>query len=170
MANKKTSKKSKDQFYDLKLAGIIIGFAFLTYASPSIWNRYDNFPVIAAGETEGGVSPEERPKPEYVVKAFFYQIDAGSSENAFNLMAPETIKYTKKIWKEDFSNIYFVKLRSLELNKEDEDTKTYLVRLDVRLKGSRLKTLWQNGENKRLVTLKLVDNQWKISEIIKPQN
>lgn len=158
-------KALNNNMTELKLATIIVVFAMLGYASPTIWNRYDNTPVIAAEKT-GTELPSPKPKPEYVVKSFFYYLDTENYNKAFSLMKEEVIKYDQKIWEEDFRNIYFIKLRTLDQKEEKEGLKTYFVRLDVRLKGGQLKTNWKNGSNERLVTIELsADNLWEISNI-----
>lgn len=163
-----TKRQKVDESKEIKLAGVIIMFALLLYVSPTIWNRYDKLTILAADKSTSSEYELPKPKPEYTLRAYFSLLDDYSIDEALSLMEEETVKYTRSIWEEDFSNIYFIKLRNFEELSSKDNLKTYRIRADVRLKGDNLKTEWVNGENIRIVTMRAVDDGWRIKDIEKP--
>lgn len=151
---------------EIRLAGTIIMFALLAFISPRIWERYDKTPTFA--KTAGSEYQKPKPRPEYTLKTFFSLIDDYSINEAISLMDKQTINNAWSIWEEDFSNIYFIKLRNYEEISSTNDSRTYRVRTDVRLKSQDLKTQWTNGENTRIISLKLINGEWRIQDI-KPE-
>ncbi|MEO0097849.1 MAG: hypothetical protein ABIK78_07130 [candidate division WOR-3 bacterium] len=119
-------------------------------------------------KTEGVPLPQE----EDIIHNFVNLIEEGRPDDAVKIMKVRD-ESELQAWAVQFSNITSFKLLEIERANENEWTDTkhiYKVVLDVWMDPRSANAPipyygWENGQNVRWITLEMVNNSWKISQI-----
>lgn len=110
-----------------------------------------------------------------IIRTFFELINEQRAADAVSMLAPETVgdNTQKQAWGVQFNAFQKITAEKIDKSLEENWTETsqsYKVTLDVQMKPEAAKAPipnygFENGTNLRWVTLKKIDNLWKISGI-----
>ncbi len=105
-----------------------------------------------------------------VVDLFFSSLGSGEVDDAMSLMSGDMLgnSTTQSMWRSTFSSFDTLQVISIDDWNSGGwtiDQQTYKVEFNLQLKAGVQESMWMNGSNTRWVTVKQINDAWKISEL-----